>query len=144
MYARDAIVAEARRWIGTPYHHQASLIGVGADCLGLVRGVWRGLNGSETEAPPAYSRDWAEASGVETLLLAAGRHLMPVAGAEGLPGDVVVFRFRAGLPAKHIGILATPASFVHAMEGGAACEIALAPWWRRRIAGVFAFQTTNT
>ena len=30
------------RWIGTPYRHQASLKGVGCDCLGLVRGVWRG------------------------------------------------------------------------------------------------------
>ena len=38
---RDAIVAEARAWIGTPYRHQASLKGVGCDCLGLVRGVWR-------------------------------------------------------------------------------------------------------
>lgn len=36
---RAAIVAEARRWLGTPYRHQASVIGAGADCLGLVRGV---------------------------------------------------------------------------------------------------------
>lgn len=31
------IVAAARGWIGTPYLHQASLKGVGTDCLGLVR-----------------------------------------------------------------------------------------------------------
>jgi cell wall-associated NlpC family hydrolase len=37
--SRSAIVAEARTWIGTPYRHQASLKGVGCDCLGLVRGV---------------------------------------------------------------------------------------------------------
>ena len=38
---RPHIVAAARRWLGTPYHHQATRQGVGADCLGLVRGVWR-------------------------------------------------------------------------------------------------------
>ncbi len=137
--ARDCIVAEARAWINTPYHHQASLKGVGADCLGLVRGVWRGIRGVEAEVPPAYSRDWAEAAGEETLLAAAGRHLRPVAIADVQPGDVVIFRFRPNMPAKHTGILVSATTFVHAMEGGAACEVTLSPWWRRRIAGVFAF-----
>ena len=44
---RQAIVSEARGWIGTPYQHQASLIDVGTDCLGLVRGVWRAVIGPE-------------------------------------------------------------------------------------------------
>ena len=33
------IVMAARGWIGTPYVHQASCRGAGADCLGLIRGV---------------------------------------------------------------------------------------------------------
>ncbi len=33
------VIAEARRWVGTPYHHQARLFQVGADCIGLVVGV---------------------------------------------------------------------------------------------------------
>lgn len=44
---RDALVAEARSWIGTSYRHQASVKGVGCDCLGLVRGVWRACLGEE-------------------------------------------------------------------------------------------------
>ena len=36
-----AILAECRAWIGTPYRHQASVKGVGCDCLGLLRGIWR-------------------------------------------------------------------------------------------------------
>ena len=102
-FTRTDIIAEARAWIGTPYHHQASLIGVGADCLGLVRGVWRCLHDRDAEAPPAYSRDWAEASGDETLLAAASRHLDRRYIGTMRPGDVVVFRFRAGVPAKQIG-----------------------------------------
>ena len=136
---REAIIAEALSWIGTPYHHQASLKGVGADCLGVVRGVWRSVHGCDAEMPPAYSRDWAEAAGEETLLAAAGRHMRPIGIDQRQPGDVLIFRFRATVPAKHAGILTGPATFVHAIEGGAACDVALSAWWRRRIAGVFAF-----
>ena len=41
------VIAIARSWLGTPYHDQASLRGVGCDCLGLARGVWREAVGPE-------------------------------------------------------------------------------------------------
>jgi NlpC/P60 family putative phage cell wall peptidase len=47
------IVTLARTWLGTPYHHPASTTGVGADCVGLIRGVWRELYGRDAEAAPA-------------------------------------------------------------------------------------------
>ncbi|MCC7272511.1 MAG: C40 family peptidase [Alphaproteobacteria bacterium] len=138
--SRAAIVAEARGWIGTPYRHQASLKGVGCDCLGLVRGVWRALYGEEPEAPPPYAADWAEAAaGGEPLADAARRHLRAAARAAPAPGDVLLFRWRRGLAAKHLGILAAPDRFIHAHEGAAVAEVALAPWWRRRIAYAFSF-----
>jgi NlpC/P60 family putative phage cell wall peptidase len=83
------IVAEARSWIGTPYHHQASLKGVGCDCIGLVRGIWRAAIGPEPEAMPAYSRDWGEAAGAESLLglgnLGRVRQPHPADHRRGLP-----------------------------------------------------------
>lgn len=136
--ARTAIVAEARGWIGTPYHHQASLKGVGCDCLGLVRGVWRALLGREPEAVPGYSSDWGEVSAEEAMLAAARRHMTEIDAAEAGAGDVVVFRMRAGRVAKHAGISAG-ATFIHAQEAGSVCEVALSPWWRARIAAAFAF-----
>jgi NlpC/P60 family putative phage cell wall peptidase len=136
---RAAIVAAARRWIGTPYHHQAACLGAGCDCIGLVRGLWREFYGTEAEPLPGYSRDWAEASGEETLLSAARRHLVATAVAEARPGDVVLFRLRAGLPVKHAAVLATADTMIHAMEGVPVSEVTLSPWWRRRIAGVFAY-----
>jgi NlpC/P60 family putative phage cell wall peptidase len=139
MIKRLEIIKVTRSWIGTPYHHQSSCLGVGADCLGLVRGVWHSLYGAAAETPPAYSRDWAEASGDETLIGAATRHLTLIPLADVRGGDAVVFRFRAGIPAKHIGILTAANRFVHAMEGGPAVEITLTPWWRRRIVAAFAF-----
>lgn len=136
---RQAIVSVARAWIGTPYHHQASVRGAGADCLGLVRGVFRDVTGFEAERAPAYTRDWGEAEGCETLLEAAGRHLAAVPVVERQPGDVLVFRLRAGAIAKHMAILATPQTMIHAMEGTAAAEVPFSNWWRRRLAGVFRF-----
>jgi NlpC/P60 family putative phage cell wall peptidase len=133
------IVIEARSWIGTPYRHQASLKGVGCDCLGLLRGVWRELVGPEPEMAPPYAPDWAEAGGIEALAMAARRHLAEISPAEIAPGDVILFRWRAGVPAKHAAIVTAPATMVHAHDGAAVAEVALAPWWRRRLAYAFRF-----
>lgn len=141
---RDDIVAVGRGWIGTPYRHQASLKGVGADCLGLVRGLWRELIGPEPEVLPAYSPDWAEAGGRETLVAGGLRHMIAVPIADARPGDVVLFRFRQGLPAKHAGVLVAPDRMVHATERIGVVEVPLGPWWRRRIAHVFAFPGLET
>jgi NlpC/P60 family putative phage cell wall peptidase len=139
LVTRDEIVAAARAWIGTPYHHQASVRGVGADCLGLVRGIWRDLYGDDAEVPPAYSKDWAEANNREAMLEAASRHLKPIPATAIAAGDVIVFRLRQGFVAKHAAIVASASTMIHAMEGTAASEVALSPWWRRRIAGAFRF-----
>ena len=136
---RDAIVVAARAWIGTPYRHQASLKGVGCDCLGLLLGVWREVLGAEPERAPAYSRDWAEASGREGMLEAAARHLTPVAGPRWQAGDVLVFRWREHLPAKHCAIATGAGAMVHAHEGAAVAEVAVAPWWDRHLAAIFSF-----
>lgn len=139
MTDRAAIVAEARAWIGTPYRHQASLKGAGADCLGLVRGVWRATVGPEPEAAAPYTRDWAEASGRERLAAAARRHMAEIAREAAQPGDVLLFRFRPHLPAKHAGILVAQGRFVHAYDGAGVVESPLGPWWARRLAFAFAF-----
>ena len=140
--SRDAIVAEARRWIGTPYLHQASLIGVGCDCLGLVRGVWRALVGPEPEEAGPYSPDWAEASGVGALAVAGERHFARVAFADFSPGDVLLFRWRDNVPAKHLAIAVAPDRMVHAHDGACVVEVAIGHWWRRRLAFAYAFPGT--
>ncbi len=136
---RANIVAIARTWKGTPYHHQASAKGVGTDCLGLIRGVWSELYGHAPETPPAYSADWAEASGSETLLAAAQRHLVPIPYEQLAPGDVLVFRYRANNPAKHVAILTDPGRMLHAIQGLPVSEHAYTSWWSRRLVAAFAF-----
>jgi NlpC/P60 family putative phage cell wall peptidase len=136
---RLEIIAAARTWLGTPYLHQASLKGVGCDCLGLVRGIWREVVGEEPEPVPAYSPDWAEAGTGERLAEAGRRHLVPVpVGAFG-PGDVLLFRWRAHLPAKHAAIASGAASMIHAQSGAVVSEVAITGWWLRRLAHAFRF-----
>lgn len=136
---RCLLIAEARLWIGTPYLHRASCRGAGTDCLGLVRGVWRAVIGPEPEPLPAYAPDWAEATRDEALMAAGLRHLVPVAPEAIRPGDVLLFRWRGHLPAKHAALLVAPGRMVHAHDGAAVAEVAFAPWWRRRLAHAFAF-----
>jgi NlpC/P60 family putative phage cell wall peptidase len=140
MATRAEIVAAAEGWRGTPYRHQASLRGVGCDCLGLVRGVWRETIGPEPEPVPVYTPDWAEAGGEEALAAAGFRHLVPVEPEARRPGDLLLFRWRMGIPAKHVGILVTPERFLHAYDAaGGVVASPLSPWWTRRLAFVFAF-----
>jgi NlpC/P60 family putative phage cell wall peptidase len=137
--ARERIVAAARAWLGTPYHHQASLRGVGCDCLGLVRGVWRDLYGSEPEPTPPYSPYWAQQGSGETLVMAAERHLALVDVRNMQPGDVLLFRWRAHLPAAHCAILTGPDRILHAHDGAVVGEVAFTGWWRRHLSHAFAF-----
>ncbi|MDV2986349.1 UNVERIFIED_CONTAM: NlpC/P60 family protein [Methylobacteriaceae bacterium AG10] len=141
----ERIVAEARAWAGTPYRHQASLKGVGCDCLGLLRGVWRAVLGPEPEEAPPYAATWAESAhdGSDPLLAAARRHLVPVAEPPAAyrprAGDVLLFAFRAHLPAKHCAIVTGSAAMIHAHDGAAVTEVALTPWWRRHLVHAFRF-----
>ncbi|WP_405405313.1 peptidase [Paracoccus sp. Ld10] len=138
----SAVVDAARLWLGTPYVHQASVRGCGADCLGLIRGVWRDLRGAEPEVPPAYTADWAECGSTEVLLSAAMRHLCPVGDADWLPGQVLLFRMRQGAIAKHLGILSAAGDaprFVHAYTGHGVIDSPLTPPWQSRIVARFRF-----
>ena len=139
MLRRSDIVASARGWIGTPYRHQASLKGVGSDCLGLIRGVWRDIEGGEPEAVPAYGAGWAEAGGREALAEAAGRHMLETPCTEFQAGDVLLFRWRSHLPAKHAGIASSATRMIHAQEDACVSEIHLSGWWLRHLAHAFRF-----
>ncbi len=138
------VIATTRSWLGTPYHDQASLRGVGCDCLGLARGVWREVVGDEPFPIPHYSRDWGE-TGPREVLAEGARAMMPeIAVSDAGPGALILFRMgRSTAPtraiAKHVGILTGPDRFIHAYERLGVVEEVLSPTWRRRIAFAFLF-----
>jgi NlpC/P60 family putative phage cell wall peptidase len=140
---KEPVVTAARSWLGTPYRHQASVKGVGADCLGLVRGIWRELIGREPEPVPPYGPDWAEVGGEETLLATARRWLVEQPVDQAAPGDVLLFRMAPGCAVKHCAILSAvdgvEPRMIHAYWGRAVVESWMGPWWRRRLAAVFTW-----
>lgn len=136
---QELVQSEARAWLGTPYVHQASSRGNGADCLGFVRGVWRSVEGKEPQSIPAYSSTWADPSGREDLLAAMTRffHIQK----EGPPqiGDVLLFRMRRNSPAKHLGILTSKDWFTHAYEAKGVVETQLCEFWKSKLVVRFVF-----
>ncbi|NBW08178.1 MAG: peptidase P60, partial [Caulobacteraceae bacterium] len=141
------VVEAARGWLGTPYRHQASLKGEGADCLGLVRGVWREVLGAEPESLPAYSPDWAEVGGEETLLEAARRWLIGIDVSAARPGDILLFRMSPQAPIKHCAILSAEGPpeprIIHAYWGRSVVESWMGSWWRRRLAAAFTWPAAS-
>jgi NlpC/P60 family putative phage cell wall peptidase len=75
----------------------------------------------------------------EPLADAAARHLIVIERDAFRAGDVLLFRWRANLPAKHAAIVTSPDTMVHAHDGAAVAEVAIAPWWRRRLSYAFSF-----
>ncbi|HSZ73795.1 MAG TPA: hypothetical protein VK779_03165 [Rhizomicrobium sp.] len=134
------IVRVARSWIGTPYLHQASLKGVACDCLGLLRGIWRELDGAEPQAIPAYSSDWAEATGEETLYDGLSHRAREIPHSEIAMGDIALFRMIASSPAKHCGIVAEKngrLTLIHARQNKRVSEEVFSAFWKSKLAYAF-------
>lgn len=135
----EVVIKAARSWLGTPYHDQASLRGVGCDCLGLARGVWREVVGPEPFPIPPYSRDWGETGPREVLAEGARAAMVEVAPRDAATGALVLFRMRPRAIAKHVGILTAPDRFIHAYERLGVVEQSLTHTLRRRVAFAFLF-----
>lgn len=135
------VVAYAREWLKTPYMHQTSRIGVGCDCLGLLRGVWESIYETEAERPPNYTPVWAEIrrDGQEPMLEAAHRHLNAISLEAAVPGDVILIRVRKQSAIKHCGIIAPNNSIIHAYDRHDVVEEPMRTNWKPRNLYAFAF-----
>ncbi len=109
---RAAVVAEARRWIGTPYHHAADIHGAGVDCGMLIVRVFVDNGLCAPFDPRPYPADWHLHRSEERYLGFVFDRCREVDAAQ--PGDVVVFRY--GRCYSHGGIVTCrdPLAFVHA------------------------------
>lgn len=97
---RYAVVTEARAWLGTPFHHQARLKGVGCDCVGLVIGVARAL----ALVPPAFDvPPYPRAPDGTSLLALTDAHMTRLPQDAMQPGDVVVVAFDR--EPQHLGVV---------------------------------------
>ena len=121
---RPRVVAEARRWIGTPYHSEADILGAGVDCGMLIVRVFVDAGLVAPFDPRPYPPDWHLHRSEERYLGFVFDRCHEVAEPE--PGDVIVFRY--GRCFAHGGLVtrAEPLTFVHAFSpAGAVIEEAL-------------------
>jgi len=145
MTNHNNIVAQARTWLGTPFHHQARLKGKGCDCLGLIVGVVDELglkdrNGMKLAAydEVTYSK---EPDGAYLIQKLTGL-LEEVPIAEARAGDLALFKVREN--PQHLAILSD-------YEGGLGMIHSFAPSrrvvehrlddeWKSKIIKVFRWQ----
>ncbi len=111
---RAAIVAAARRWIGTPYHPEADVFGVGVDCGMLLVRVFCDSGLCPPFDPRPYPPDWHLHRSEERYLGFVFERTRQIERPR--PGDVAVFRY--GRCYSHGGIVtrAEPPTLVHAYQ----------------------------
>lgn len=135
---RAALIAEARTWLGTPYHHQAASKGVGCDCIGLIRALYERFVGT-LPVTADYSPQWHLHQSEERLYAEVSRYGLEIALHAAQPGAVLLFGFGKG-PAAHAGVLVSDTTFIHAYaEIGKVAESRLSDKWQARLRYAFQF-----
>ena len=114
---RAAIVIEARRWIGTPYHPCADVRGAGVDCGMLIVRVFVDTLCCPPFDPRPYPPDWHLHRSEERYLGFVLDNCRERPDGEAIEvGDIMVFRF--GRCWAHGGIVTetAPLKIVHAFS----------------------------
>lgn len=108
--ARQAVIAEARRWLGATWRHQARVRYKAVDCGQLLIDVFVQTGLVEDFQIKGYPRQWALHQQDERYLAVVCRYAHPVAAP--LPGDLVVFK--VGRTFSHGGIVIAWPDIIHA------------------------------
>ena len=107
---RAAILAEARSWIGTPYHPCSRLKGVGVDCAQILIGVYSAVGLVEPFETGHYPRDWMLHRDEERYLEWVQKYAHQVDAPR--PGDIAMFKF--GRCVSHGAIVTDWPTLIHA------------------------------
>jgi cell wall-associated NlpC family hydrolase len=124
---RELVVAAARTWAGTPYHHLAKVKGAGVDCGQLVIAAFEEAGAiQESPSPEFYTCDWHlhrnEDKYIDTVEKVLTRRfgddersidqrLLEDASFALPAGEVIVFR--VGRTFSHGGIVTQWPQFIH-------------------------------
>jgi cell wall-associated NlpC family hydrolase len=114
---RERVVAAARSWLGTPFHHGTRQKGVGVDCGNLLVAVY--LEAGVLREAPAFEPPppgWHLHHADERYLRLIARYCQPVR-PPWEAGDVLVFRGRHWPSAGHAGLFIGDGLLIHAVQG---------------------------
>ncbi len=113
---RELVVAEARSWIGTPYHVGAKLKRLGVDCAQLLVAVYEALGLVEDVELEPYNTQWFLHHTEERFLAGMASYCYRVGGilTRVEPGDILLYRY--GRAVSHGAIAVEDELVVHAVR----------------------------
>lgn len=129
MTTRAQLIAEALSWQGTPYHHQAALKGIGADCIGVVRGSLAALGIAARGIPANYSRG-PDPDALQAAVEASDQ-LGEIAPAAAQPGDLLLFRVKRD--PRHFALLVAADELLHSDVTAGVVRVPFSAGWRARL-----------
>lgn len=112
--SREAVVACARSWVGTPYHPHARVKGAGVDCAQLLIAVFSETGLLQEFDPGTYPTQWHLHADEELLKEWVEQFAVSIAEEDARPGDVVIYKF--GRTFSHAGVVISWPTIVHAWQ----------------------------
>jgi len=142
----EQIVAQARTWLKTPFHHQGRLKHKGVDCIGLIVGVMNELELSDDTGRFLSSYDVSGYSVTPdgySLKAALDKHFQIVPIDEICPADILLFRFNKN--PQHVAFVTDRADgaigILHCYStSNYVVEHILDKSWRRLIVAAYRFK----
>jgi cell wall-associated NlpC family hydrolase len=135
---RQAVVAEARTWMGTPYHDMARVKGAGVDCGMLLLEVFERCGLIDHVDVGYYSPDFYLHSSEPQYMNWVKKYAKEVQ-RQPLPGDFVLYNF--GRCAAHGVIVVEWPTIIHAYKryGIVSLDDATKGELPKRQAGIYSF-----
>ena len=136
---RQQIVTSGMRWLGTPFKHDASVLGVGVDCARLVEAAPRGVGLYNGIILPRYRPD----PDPDVMRQILNAFLDPIPFSELRQADVIWFRV---VKPQHLGLVVStdPLTILHAFNGAPERQEVILTRvfgiWRERIVGCFRYR----
>lgn len=111
MTERDKVIAEAKTWLNTPYHHNAKVKGAGVDCGQFIIGVYQNCGLLPELDLGAYACDWYLHRDEDKYLENVKIYFDEITRDDLKPGDLILFKY--GRTCSHSGIYIGGGRFIH-------------------------------
>lgn len=122
---RELVIAEARDWIGTPFHLNSDLKSVGVDCGRFPRRCYAVAGIEVPDLPPHWPRDFAcnAMADKEPYLEIIRQSFREVSTPD--PGDLALFRPLRSRCYSHAAIVVAWPKVIHARGVGTSPKVEL-------------------
>lgn len=134
------LIACARTWLGTPYRHQASVKGLGADCVGFLKSAAVEADVITPALAASLPTDYSRQPAGGELRRLMGELLIPVQSHDLRPGDLLLIRFAR--EDQHVAMLTVvePEPYVIHCGRQGVVEHRLDSVWTSRVTRAYRFR----